>query len=247
VVVVFEARCSFSPQSRFGPRRPGPATPSNVGRNLIRAGLVAALATGCGDGGSRVPTQPEVLPTASSPPAAARLLEWGWNQRRLDVYSGMVSADFVFQFGALDPYGSAYRTVPWTRDDELISLDHLFHGGGGKQAAGDIRLALDRNLTVVVDPRPGKDPRWHKAIRSYLFLSVIDASQVRTDVTGFGLFFLVRGDSAAVPQEMLDAGYAPDSTRWFLERWEDESAGAPGGQTMPARMITVGQIKALYR
>lgn len=209
--------------------------------------LLAVLAVGCSDQGARMPTNPvATAPVADSPQSALRVFEWCWNQREIEAYSGLFTADFRFQFGVLDPYGIAYRDNPWGRDDEIISLDHLFNGSPDKPAASSIALTLDRNFIVQPDPRPGKDPRWHKAIRTSVFCRVVDADQVSAVATGYGLFFLVRGDSAAVSPEMLDLGSMPDSTGWFIERWEDEPI-VTGMRSMPTRMITMGQIKALYR
>jgi hypothetical protein len=68
----------------------------------------------------------------------------------------------------------------------------------------------------------------------------------------------VRGDSARIPQVLRDRGYGPDSTRWWIDRWED--APPPGGraglaartdaagpfQAMPSRLFTIAEIKQLY-
>ena len=60
---------------------------------------------------------------------------------------------------------------------------------------------------------------------------------------------MVRGDSAAIPAEL---GFGPDSTRWYIERWEDEtlSSGSrtlPVAAPQPARNTTWGMILTLYR
>jgi hypothetical protein len=52
---------------------------------------------------------------------------------------------------------------------------------------------------------------------------------IRTDeqdfqVLGSARFFLVRGDSVAIPPE-LNTRFGQDSTRWWIERWEDETQG----------------------
>ena len=51
------------------------------------------------------------------------------------------------------------------------------------------------------------------------------------EVTGNALFFLTRGDSAAIPQDLIARGLKPaagDTTssqalRWWIDRWEDET------------------------
>ena len=48
------------------------------------------------------------------------------------------------------------------------------------------------------------------------------------EITGSLLFFLTRGDSAAIPQQLIDRGLKPDSTRWWLDRMEDETLAGAG-------------------
>src|SRR5207247_9131445 len=146
----------------------------------------------------------------------------------------------------LDPYGGPAGDA-WTREDEMAFATHLFVGGHPTEPpAIRISLRFDRNLLVRVDPRPGKNPDWHKLIRTSLSLVVVD-SMKETTITGFGSFYLVRGDSAAVPAEIEPFGYAPDSTHWYIDRWEDDTASSGGGRAMPTKSVTLGALKALYR
>jgi hypothetical protein len=217
----------------------GPTRAVSRRRGAAAFALLAAilLAPGCYN-----PFDPaELTGGISTPPPApdtpsniVRLLEWCYNNRAIAEYRELFTDDYRFQFGALDPYGNAYRNDPWTREDEMISATKLFQGASDKQAAASITLQLDRNFQVRSDPRPGKNSRWHRTIRTSHILSILDASQLRTDVTGFSLFFLVRGDSALIPQELIDRGFGPDSTRWYIDRWEDESAQTPGSSLAPA-------------
>ena len=79
-------------------------------------------------------------------------------------------------------------------------------------------------------------------------------------VTGAAGFFLVRGDSALIPPELIAKGVGPDPGRWYVERWEDETGGSDGAtarvaderrpsslQALPARNTTWCSIIALYR
>ena len=215
---------------------------------LSQAASLIALAVS-GSSCSKSPTPPEVVvapaPAADSPRAALRLLEWCWNQRDTTRYARLLPSDFVFQFGALDPYGNAYRDRPWTRTEESISIRNLFHGSPNKPAASSINLALDHSFRVFIDPRPGMNSRWHKVIRTGLSLRVIDGDTTRFIVSGTGDFYFVRGDSASIPQTLIDVGVVPDSTCWYLERWEE---GIPigGAQAQPTKFMTVGAIKALH-
>jgi hypothetical protein len=57
----------------------------------------------------------------------------------------------------------------------------------------------------------------------------IETDEESFQVTGDARFFVVRGDSALIPQDMLDRGFRPDKDRWYIERWEDETQGSGGG------------------
>jgi hypothetical protein len=48
------------------------------------------------------------------------------------------------------------------------------------------------------------------------------------EVTGNALFFLTRGDSAQIPPELIARGLRPDSTRWWMDRMEDETLAGQG-------------------
>ena len=243
--------------------------PIRLGRGLGAVALLLTLAgAGCSSGRFRLPTIPiaSVAPEASSPGGALRLLEWCWNRLDLPRCRQLFTDDYRFLFSLLDPFGNAYRDNPWTREDELISATHLFQGGHATEPpASSITLTLDRNFRISNDPRPGKAGKWHKSIRTSVALQIVDPDK-ETVVTGFANFFLVRGDSAAIPRELLDKGFGPDSTRWYIERWEDDTAtNAPGG-TSPARadgapspasqappsfserlQVSWGGLKAIYR
>ncbi len=237
---------------------------------LLLLAASAALFAGCFNPfdprvlGSGISTPP---PAPDSPGNALRLLEWAYNNRAISEYRELFTDDYRFQFSLLDPYGNPYRDNPWTREDEIISATHLFQGGHATEpAASSITLTLDRNFRIANDPRPGKNGKWHKSIRTSVTLTILDPDK-QTVVTGFANFFLVRGDSAAIPQELRDKGFGPDSTRWYIERWEDDTAtNAPGGTPARARadgtlspasqaapsfhqrlQVSWGGLKAIYR
>ena len=200
-------------------------------------GLLAVLVLpGCFN-----PFSPRVLgrgvstppPTPNSPSGVLRLFAWCYNNREPNLYGELFTDDFRFVFGAADPDGIPYRDNPWTRDDEIISTTKLFFGGGPDQpAASRIDLNLDQTFLVLTDSRPGKAAKWHKRIHTGVELH-IDINGSRTDVAGLANFYLVRGDSAKIPQELLDRGFLPDSNRWYIQLWEDETtpSGGVGGST----------------
>lgn len=183
---------------------------------------IAAPATGCFD-----PFSPRVLgrglsappPTPNSASGVLRLFEWAYNNRDVSEYRTVFTDDYRFAFSALDTAGNRYRDQPWTRSDELESAKRLF------EAASSITLYLDKSFAVFNDSRPGKqNGTIHKTIRTQVLLNIVTLDNNQINVQGKANFFLVRGDSAAIP---TDLGVPPDSNRWYIERWEDETyAGA---------------------
>ena len=221
---------------------------STTRRSALLSLAMLVLGPGCADMGHRLPTAPEPAPVPSTPQQAMRLLEWCWNNRDLSRYRELLAEDFQFVFSQLDPSGNPYRGLPWNREDELASIGHLFVGGNNTLSPADhILLVLDPNFRVRSDPRPGKHPKWHKTVRSGLVLDVRTQGGEQFHATGFSVFYLVRGDSASIPLDLAGHGVRPDSTRWYLERWEDETAGSFGLQAFPTKTLTLGGLKALYR
>ena len=156
----------------------------------------------------------------------------------------MFTSDYQFVFAALDPYGNAYRSTPWTHEDERISFHHLVAGGDANQPRATYASCLfDRNFRVTDDPRPGKASPWHKLIRTSATLHVVTEAGEQS-ISGYVNFFLVRGDSAGVP---ADVSAPHDSTRWYVERWEDDTFLDYGAQAMPTKKATWGSIKVGFR
>lgn len=213
-------------------------TPSRL-RRFAQLLAVSALALLCG---CFNPFKPRVLgigistppPVPGSPGGVLRLFEWAYTNRAISEYREIFTDDYRFVFSQLDPAGNAYRTEPFTREDELASATRLFQGSSEQAPAVSIQLNLDRNFQVRSDRFYPESGRWRKSIRTSVQLSILDASQVRTDVTGFATFFLVRGDSAVIPDELRQKGFGPDSTRWYIRRWEDETVQF--GSPAPARL-----------
>jgi len=206
-------------------------------------GLLALSAlSGCVE--SSAPWGPATVastsPGNSTPELAIRSVEWSWNHRSVETYQVLFAEDYRFAPSTLDPYGGD----AWIRDDEIIFAQHFFiEGTATEPLPTSIQLAFNPKLTIEDDSRPGKDPRWHKYVRTALSLLVIDTDK-QTNVRGFADFYLVRGDSAQVPP-----GFLRDSTEWYIARWEDDTGNNGGGpaQAMPMKNPTLGNIKALYR
>jgi hypothetical protein len=88
-----------------------------------------------------------------------------------------------------------------------------------------ISLTFEDNMTAQADSRPGKNRKWHKEIAAQTTLRL---EQPDLEVTGITRIFAVRGDSALIPRELRDRGFTADSTRWYIERIEDETVDAAG-------------------
>ena len=66
------------------------------------------------------------FPPANGPGNLLRRLKWAYERRLTATYRDLFTADFRFHFA--DP--ELIRKYPqgWTRADEVLSADHLFHG-----------------------------------------------------------------------------------------------------------------------
>jgi hypothetical protein len=223
------------------------------------------VVVGCGTKSNPIGVENQVFslpPAPSSPTNALLLLEWSCEHLSVAEYQRLFTDDFRFTFSALDSAGNAYRATPWTREDELVSAMHLFVEGSptpppGLPRASGISLVLDNPLHVSPDPRPGRDPKWHKAITTNAKLNVRIGRLPAFYVTGAERFFFVRGDSGQVPAE---AGGQADSTVWYVDAWEELTvpSAAIAGSESPMRRaspsaaqavqtLTWGALKVLYR
>jgi hypothetical protein len=216
---------------------------STVNRpSLIPLALAALLAASC-QATNDVAQESPPPPVAQSPVGAMRLLEWSWENREYAKLPGLFSEDYVFVFASADSAGNPYLNTLWTREDELLASRNCF------RAARSIALALDQAPVVLDDDRPGKDPRWHKTIRTQASLQaeVLTIGPVHFDIQGYAKFYFVRGDSALIPAELVAQGYQPDSTLWWIDRWEDETVPVGPVSTHPTKQMSWGAFKALFR
>jgi hypothetical protein len=206
-------------------------------RSMRRAGLAAAvLALALVAGGCWNPFSPEVAGRGVSEPPPApnsasnvvHLFEWCYKHRSFSDYRELFTADYRFVFSNRDSAGRNYPAdAPWTRDDELESTRKLFEGGDANQpAATSITLTLDKNFKELNDPRPGKNNALQrKSITTQVNLTITTTDGASTNVFGSVTFYLVRGDSANIPQELVDLGFGPDPNRWYIEQWLDNTNG----------------------
>lgn len=238
----------------------------------LAAGLLLVVLGGCMN-----PFSPRVAPVSgitvpppvpSTPEDVIRLFAWCWNHRAYPEYEEIFSDDYVFVFAQGDTAGNT-RSEPIDREEELIIAKNLFIGGAiDEPPANRIVLNIDPSLHAVDDNRRGKDPGWHKEVFTSIDLTIsTDTQDYR--VTGSARFYVVRGDSALIPQAMKDKGFGPDPNRWYIEQHSDETyqplgpAAGPSGahaagslrlaslgpsptRATPSENLTLGQLFLLY-
>ncbi len=216
---------------------------------VIASALFAVALAGCSTSSSVAPGA-NPPPNANSPANLARRVEWDWNQRS-DDYAALLTDDFLYVPAEGDSAGNT-ATI-WDRSTESFVAQRMFARSGVRPQMNSLAFLLDRGeLLAMPDPRPGKNPRWHKVVRASAEVSANltfgDGSPEVYLLTGSFAFYCVRGDSAQIPPELFEAGVRPDSTRWWLERWEDESVSAtePGMHPEPARSATFTALKHLF-
>ena len=244
-------------------------------RPFAALGLLAAafLSSGCfnpfsprigsGQGISKPP------PVPNSAPNVLRLFEWCYNQKAVAEYRELFTDDFEFRFSPADSAGAEYRGTKFTREDELISTTQLFLGGAADQPpASSVRLTLDKNFFVYPDPNFSSTDargRWHKYITTQVSLYIETADGNAIEVSGAARFYMVRGDFALIPQELLSRGFGPDSNRWYIRRYDDETAqdvgtvalspagpsrargATPFAADRTAELASWGYVKVAYR
>lgn len=227
-------------------------------RTPISRAIVPALCLVCMAGCSSGPTEPtgNLLPPpdppVDSPVAVLQALRYGYENMDLEFLETLFTDDFVFVFSQLDSAGNAFRNPPWMRVQELAYMEHLFVGGGAEPPADSISLDFTNSLADFPSSRPGHHPTWHREIAAEVNLRVRVGSG-SYEIRGPMLFTFVRGDSAAIPSELATGGIVPDSTRWWIERWEDQTiqSAAPASRATASRVLptdafTWGALKVLY-
>lgn len=215
-------------------------------RIVMLTGFAGLWVTSCDTAHTVAPVQ-DIGPVASTPAAAVQRLAWAFEHRDLEAVAGLLPENATFASADVDSAGNVLSD-DWTRPELLEALGSMFYGVSGVSEPANVNFQLDRNLVAFADTRAGLDPRVHKTIRSGLDLRVFDPTQQTTfEVTGQLAFYTPRGDSATIPPERMAQGERPDSTRWWIERLEDDTIGDAAGRALPAVKPSLSWLLRFYR
>jgi len=201
--------------------------------------LLPAL-TGCGKDS---PAQPVASVARDlSVTGVVRAYEFAMINKNTALLDSLFTEDYRFYFVAGESLATPLDAI-WLQQDESATNYAMLHGTPSVLPLQRISVDLDRNLIPFADTRPGFDPGFHKTIRTTMNLRAETGDGSAYEITGFLLFYLVRGDSARI----LPGHGAPDSTRWWIQRIDDETIPSPGFRAMPTRTLSYGWLKRLYR
>jgi len=210
------------------------------------AGKVAAPEQEASTSGSEPTVQ---LPTPDSPAHLVQMVAAHWNHLDWRGYGNLLTDDFQFIFAQSDSAGSLYRDRSFDRALEILVARHMFETGNASLPPFQrVSVTLGR-LIAIPDPRPGKTFPAHQYIRTGFTLAA-DAESFSFRIYGSAGFFVVRGDSAAIPPDLRDRSALTDASHWWLERWEDETlepVRTPQNAAMPGSPKSLGALKVLYR
>jgi uncharacterized protein YjdB len=166
-------------------------------------------------------------PVPGTPADAIALLKWCWENRDATLYHELFADNFQYFYDAGNPAGAPYQSTPWSRYDELVSGSNLFLGAGSTHApASSVTLTFTDGPTVQPNPAGFPSP-WHQLLAAQWTLDITCTDGSTLHGAGNSKWFVVRGDSAQIPQELKDRGFTQDPGRWYIERWLEEPTTAP--------------------
>ncbi len=206
---------------------------------ILSLALLPVLA-GCGKNSPAAPAAS--IPRDLSAAGVVHAYEYAMSNRGTTLLDSLFTEDYQFHFVVGESLATPEDAI-WLQPDESVTNYAMLHGTSSVPPLERITLDFDRNLIPFSDTRPGFDPRFHKTIRTTINLRAEDGDGSTFENTGFLLFYLVRGDSA----QILPGYGGPDSTRWWIQRMDDETMPAGGLRSLPTRSRTYGSLKRLYR
>ena len=215
---------------------------------LAAAGALCVLG-GCAQSTPPPPPPPPPPPLECDAPLCR--LRASYQYEVLSEYGRLFTADFRYTFSAqTDPDLVTTYANNWGKLDELESAKHLF--AGFTNAQGEYLPAARGIDLAFLNERYFADPAHSDSTRYYAFAPVSEVdlavevpagdSTTTYRASGPHNFYLVRGDAA-----VLDPDQAADSTRWYIRRWDDLAAAAPGPVGAAQANVSWGWLKARYR
>ena len=161
------------------------------------------------------------------------LFQWCWVNRSINEYEELFTDDFRFVFTDVEAVGNA----PILRFEEVQIARRIFVDGSATEPrAKRIELTfVNEPLVPIVDTRGKPDP-WYKLVQTRVTLRVEIGDEPPITISGDVNFFVVRGDSALIPQELKDRVFGPDNRRWYIQRWEDKTGGGGTAASVTAVM-----------
>jgi hypothetical protein len=183
-------------------------------RLVCFAAIAALVLVACAEPVKVAPEQQPSFP--STPQSLVKLFEWAVNQHNAETLRAIFTEDFTCVGVTQDSSGNPLREVICRREDMLERF-----------LRPTTALSFDQNLVPMPDTRPGYVDSLFQTIRTSVDLKE-EVDGVRRETTGYALLYLVRGDTAAIPAELLARGFRKDGRRWWLARWEDETIASEG-------------------
>jgi hypothetical protein len=208
-----------------------------VGGLAMIAALAALAAVGCATK-TVAPPPPDAPPPANSPANVVARFDWAMTHRDAGAIESMLTDDFLLVGASTDSAGNAAIQAT-DRAWFVAALDSMLN------SSEQVSLVFDRFLLAFPDSRPGKSSTWHKQIRTSFNLKVRIDSGNSVEAAGSGVFFLTRGDSASIPPELVNRGVRPDSTTWWIDRFEDETLPGPA-PPVPTKSLSFRQLLEYY-